>query len=105
MALGGISSTLLLQIFPGDHCGKKVGRFPAPRGAHPIINLANTCPREEESIPSFLQGREVGRSSVAHFEHFPNSSSVLAPWDPAGPEHSCSGGSQGNHPSYQELNL
>lgn len=105
VVLEGISSTLLLQLFPGDHSGKKAGRFPAPHGAHPITNLANTCPREEESI-SVLQRRKVGRPSVAHFEHYPNSRRVLAPCDPAGPEHSCSGGSQGNCPlSSQELNL
>lgn len=42
------SSMLLLQLFPGDHSEKKAGRFPA------TTNLANTCPREEEST-SILQ--------------------------------------------------
>lgn len=92
----GISSTLLLQPFPGDHSErKKSGRFPAPRGVHPTTNLANTCPREEDSI-SALQRGKVGRCSAAHFEHYPNSRRVLAPCDPAVLSIHCCGGSQGN---------
>lgn len=87
VAVEGIGSTLLLQPFPGDHSGKKAGRFPAPCGAHHTTNLANTCPKEEESI-SALQRVKAGRSSVAHFGCSPNSRCVLAPCYPAVPEHS-----------------
>lgn len=101
MVLEGISSMLLLQLFPGDHSGKKAGIFLVPCGAHPTTNLANTCPKEEESI-GVLQRRKVGISSVAHFERYPNSRCVLAPCYPAVPEIPCTGGSQGNcHPSNQ----
>lgn len=88
VVLEGISSMLLLQLFPGDHSGKKAGRSPA------TTNLANTCPKEEESI-SVLQRRKVGRCSVAHFELFPNSRHVLAPSYPAVPEHSLQWGLTG----------